>query len=111
MSPSMRKPALDAGIVTADPEPLLAFYRAVAGMELLEPLTLPNIGTIHKLACGESILRVMVPEKAPAADPSESFSALPVNTICSSPVNASRPLSSPRCIPKSVPVSRPDSLS
>lgn len=75
MSARMRKPALDAGIVSGNAEPLLAFYQAVAGMEPLPPLVLPNIGTIHKLACGESILRVMVPEKPPAADASESFSA------------------------------------
>lgn len=75
MAPKMAKPALDAGIVTANAEPLLDFYQAVAGMQPLEPLVLPNIGTIHKLACGESILRVMVPEQPPAADDSESFSA------------------------------------
>lgn len=75
MGSKMAKPALDAGLVSANAEPLLAFYQAVAGMEVLPALTLPNIGTIHKLACGESILRVMVPEKPPAADTSESFSA------------------------------------
>ena len=72
---AMSKPALDVGLVTANADPLLAFYEAVAGMQRLDPLVLPNIGTIHKLACGESILRVMVPEKPPAADPTESFSA------------------------------------
>jgi predicted enzyme related to lactoylglutathione lyase len=75
MGSKMAKPALDAGLVTANAEPLLAFYQAIAGMELQPSLTLPNIGTIHKLACGESILRVMVPEKPPAPDTTESFSA------------------------------------
>ena len=75
MGSKMAKPALDAGLVSANAEPLLAFYQAIAGMELLPALTLPNVGIIHKLACGESILRVMVPEKAPAADATESFSA------------------------------------
>lgn len=71
----MAKPALDVGLVTAEAAPLIAFYAGVAGFEVLEPLELPNIGTIHKLACGESILRIMVPVEAPAKDPSPSFSA------------------------------------
>jgi predicted enzyme related to lactoylglutathione lyase len=72
----MAKPALDVGLVTADAQPLLDFYSGVAGLEILEPLELPNIGTIHKLACGESILRVMVPVEAPQPDESASFSSI-----------------------------------
>ena len=68
MGSRMAKPALDAGIVTPDAEPVLGFYEEVAGMRRLDPLTLPGIGTIHKLACGESVLRVMVPEKPPEPD-------------------------------------------
>ena len=71
----MAKPALDVGLVTADAEPLLAFYAGVVGFDRLEPIELPGIGTIHKLACGESVLRVMVPIEPPASDPSTSFSA------------------------------------
>lgn len=71
----LAKPALDVGLVTANAEPLLDFYVGVAGFERLEPLELPNIGTIHKLAAGQSILRVMVPVDAPTKDPSPSFSA------------------------------------
>ena len=61
----MAKPALDVGLVTANARPLLDFYAGVVGFEILDPLELPNIGTIHKLACGESILRVMVPVGSP----------------------------------------------
>ena len=64
-----------SGEVTADADPLVAFYAGVAGFDVLDPLELPNIGTIHKLACGESILRIMVPVEPPAKDPSASFSA------------------------------------
>lgn len=71
----MAKSALDVGLVTADAQPLLDFYAGVVGLEVLEPLTLPGIGTIHKLGCGESILRVMVPTDSPAPDASASFSA------------------------------------
>ena len=75
MTSPLAKPALDVGIVTRDAEPLLAFYEELGGMSRLEPLTLPGIGVIHKLACGESILRVMVPETAPEPDGAASFSA------------------------------------
>ncbi len=76
MGAKMAKPALDVGLVTADAQPLLDFYSGVAGLEILEPLELPNIGTIHKLACGESILRIMVPVEAPRPDESTSFSSI-----------------------------------
>ncbi|MEE2665011.1 MAG: VOC family protein [Myxococcota bacterium] len=75
MGTRMAKPALDVGLITADATPLLDFYRAVASFELLDPLTIPNVGTIHKLACGESILRVMVPTTPPEPDEAVSFSA------------------------------------
>ena len=74
MGIGLSKPALDAGLVTREAEPLLAFYVEVFGLERLDPLVLPNIGTIHKLAAGESILRVMVPETLPEPDDAESWS-------------------------------------
>jgi predicted enzyme related to lactoylglutathione lyase len=72
----MAKPALDVGLITANAQPLLDFYAGVAGLEILDPLELPGIGTIHKLACGESILRVMVPSEAPTPDTSATFSSM-----------------------------------
>ena len=71
----MAKPALDVGLVTAEAEPLLAFYQAVVGLERLDPIATPNIGTIHRLGCGESILRVMVPTTPPEPDDAARFSA------------------------------------
>ena len=53
MGAKMTKPALDVGLVTANAQPLLDFYEGVAGFKILDPLELPNIGTIHKMACGE----------------------------------------------------------
>ena len=74
MGTRMAKPALDVGLVTANAAPLLDFYCEVVGFERLDPLEIPNIGTIHKLACGESILRVMVPATAPVQDDTAKFS-------------------------------------
>ncbi len=75
MGTRMAKPALDVGLVTTNAAPLLDFYCEVVGFERLDPLEIPNIGTIHKLACGESILRVMVPAIAPVKDDTAKFSA------------------------------------
>ncbi len=74
MGTRMAKGALDVGLVTDDAAPLLRFYREVAGLEELAPLEIPNIGTIHKLACGESVLRIMVPANAPQRRSGEGFS-------------------------------------
>ena len=75
MGSKMAKPALDVGLVSSDAEKLLRFYEGVAGFERQPPITLPNIGTIHRLACGHSILRVLVPTTAPEPDRAASFSA------------------------------------
>lgn len=75
MGSKMAKPALDVGLVSRDAERLLRFYEAVAGMERQPPISLPNIGTIHRLACGRSILRVLVPVNPPEPDGATSFSA------------------------------------
>jgi predicted enzyme related to lactoylglutathione lyase len=76
MGTRLAKPALDPGIVSRDPEPLIAFYVNVFGLERLDPLTIHSVGTIHKLAAGESILRIMQPESAPQpGDPAKDWAA------------------------------------
>ena len=74
MGARMAKPAIDVGIVTTEAEPLLAYYRGVFGFESMPGLDIPGVGRIHKLACGESVLRVMVPETTPEADTAASWS-------------------------------------
>lgn len=72
----MAKPALDVALVTADAQPLIDFHEGVVRLKILAPLELPAIGTSHKVACCESLLRVMVPSEAPAKDAFTSFSAI-----------------------------------
>ena len=71
----LAKPALDPGLVSRDATPLLTFYRDVFGMEPLDPIAIPGVGTIHKLAAGESILRILVPEAAPEPDDAKTWSS------------------------------------
>lgn len=65
MGIELSKPALDVGIVTADTERMLAFYRDVLGFDPLEPVVFPGFGSIQRLAVGQSILRLFAPDKAP----------------------------------------------
>jgi lactoylglutathione lyase len=53
---------LGVGIVSATPEPLLAFYGDCLGFESLRPIALPGQGTVHRFRAGGSILRVFEPE-------------------------------------------------
>jgi predicted enzyme related to lactoylglutathione lyase len=75
MGTKMAKPALDVGLVTKDAERLIRFYEGVAGFERQPALTFPGVATIHKLGCGHSILRIMVPVTPPEPDGAASFSA------------------------------------
>ena len=68
MGTQLAKAAIDAGLVSANPEPLVRFYENVFGLERLDPLEIPGVGTIHKLAAGESLLRVMQPASVPERD-------------------------------------------
>jgi catechol 2,3-dioxygenase-like lactoylglutathione lyase family enzyme len=67
MGVELSKPALDVGIVAANFEQMMIFYRDVLGFVAEEPRVFPELGTIHRLAVGESILRLFNPEKAPPA--------------------------------------------
>lgn len=68
MSEIMAKPALDVGIVSRNAGPVLSFYCKAFGFEELPRIEIPGVGVIHKLGCGQSVLKVFVPEKQPEAD-------------------------------------------
>lgn len=76
MTSRLAKPAIDVGIVSADAGPLLDFYQAAFGFERLEPVEIPGVGTVHKLAAGHSVLRIMVPAQPPRTSSEADFSAM-----------------------------------
>lgn len=55
-------PALDVGIVTNALEEQLRFYSCMLGLSKAGEVAIPGVGTIHRLAAGASVLRLMVPE-------------------------------------------------
>jgi catechol 2,3-dioxygenase-like lactoylglutathione lyase family enzyme len=66
-------PALDVGIVTSALSDQVRFYSQLLGFPSAGEVEIPGVGTIHRLAAGSSILRLMVPENAPAKAPDAGF--------------------------------------
>jgi catechol 2,3-dioxygenase-like lactoylglutathione lyase family enzyme len=65
MTARLAKPALDAGIVTTDGDVALRFYRDLLGFPEDGEVPFPGVGVVKRLKCGDSILRILVLEKAP----------------------------------------------
>jgi glyoxylase I family protein len=69
MGVELSKAAIDLGVVTANPEPMVAFYRDVLGF-VEEPSTaFPMGGTMYRLWCGESLIKIVAPDPAPEQTP------------------------------------------
>ena len=69
MGVELSKSAIDLGIVTRNGDAMVHFYRDVLGF-VEEPSTpFPMGGTMHRLWCGESLIKIVVPDPAPSASP------------------------------------------
>lgn len=66
MAAQLTKKALDLGIITTNGPAMLAFYRDLLGLPFLREMPMPGGGLMHQLACGESVLKVVVVEKVAA---------------------------------------------
>jgi lactoylglutathione lyase len=62
----LTKPVLDAGLVTADGDAALRFYRDLLGLPEDGEVQFPGLGRVKRLKCGNSTLRILILEKAPA---------------------------------------------
>ena len=58
---------IDLGIVVTDAEASLAFYRDALGFAVVGSNPLPGGGTMHRLTCGASALKLCAPATAPGA--------------------------------------------
>jgi catechol 2,3-dioxygenase-like lactoylglutathione lyase family enzyme len=63
----LTKGAIDLGIIVKDGPAAIGFYRDVLGFKHEGDMPVPGIGTMHRLLCGDSLIKVVVPEKAPPA--------------------------------------------
>lgn len=76
MQAELTVPALDLGVVTADAERSLAFYRDTLGLVPDGQVAFPGLGVLHRLRCGHSAVKILALEAEPAARaPAGGFAA------------------------------------
>lgn len=67
MTIKLTKAAIDLGIVTTDPQRLLAFYRDTLGFKMAGEMPMPDDGQMYLLQCGSSTIKIVVNGKKPKA--------------------------------------------
>ena len=66
MGLELAKDAIDLGIITRDAAPMVAFYRDLLGFTDEGQMPVPGIGTMYRLRCGSSLIKIT--EADPKAD-------------------------------------------
>ncbi len=71
MELQLTQTAIDLGIVITDSEASLAFYRDLLGMthEADVPMPLGGGGTMHRLRCGQTLIKLVKYNEVPEARP------------------------------------------
>lgn len=69
MTAELSKNAIDLGIVTRDGPAALRFYRDTLGFRQEPDTPFPMGGTMHRLWCGDSLIKLVVPDEMPQARP------------------------------------------
>lgn len=69
MAVELSKDAIDLGIVTRNPEAMVAFYRDLLGFREEPSTPFPMGGVMHRLWCGDSLIKIVAPEPAPEQNP------------------------------------------
>lgn len=67
MGIALGKTSIDLGIVTTNGDAMLAFYRDVIGLKVQGQMPMPGGGTMHRLLCGDSLIKLVVVASTPAA--------------------------------------------
>jgi catechol 2,3-dioxygenase-like lactoylglutathione lyase family enzyme len=62
----LKKSAIDLGIVTTNGPAMLAFYRDTLGLKYLREMPMPGGGLMHQLACGDTVIKLVVLESTAA---------------------------------------------
>jgi len=68
MALTISKPAIDIGIITKQPEQMMAFYHELLGLPLEATIPMPGGGTMRRLKVGESIVKIIDTDPEPPAD-------------------------------------------
>ena len=64
----LKKSAIDLGIVTNQPDAMLEFYRDLLGFSYEGSLDMPGGATMHRLLCGDSLIKIVQHQKPPPAE-------------------------------------------
>ena len=67
MAIEVSKDSIDIGIIVRDSEAALKFYRDTLGFEHVADTPTGNGGTMHRLMCGTSMVKLVSPGEVPAA--------------------------------------------
>lgn len=60
------KDSIDLGIVVCDAEKSLAFYRDLLGFEMQGTMPMPGGGTMYRLSCGTTTLKLVHTDPSPS---------------------------------------------
>jgi glyoxylase I family protein len=63
----LTKDSIDLGIIVSNVDASLAFYRDTLGLTLVGETPLPGGGVMHRLMCGTSLIKLVVPASPPPA--------------------------------------------
>jgi len=61
MTIQLTKDSIDLGIVTRNPDAMLAFYRDTLGFEFQGEMPMPGGGNMLRLMCGTSLIKIVTP--------------------------------------------------
>ena len=67
MTMKITKDSIDLGIVVSDGDKALAFYRDTLGLEPAGEMPMGGGSVMHRLTCGTSTIKIVVPGKTPPA--------------------------------------------
>lgn len=67
MGVALTKAGIDLGIITGQPAQMLGFYRDVLGFRQEPDTPFPGGGVMHRVWCGDSLIKLVAPAKQPDA--------------------------------------------
>lgn len=67
MALKLTKDSIDLGIITCEPEKMLAFYRDLLGFEPKGEMPMAKGGHMYRLQCGTSMIKIVVNGRPPEA--------------------------------------------
>ena len=68
MTLTITRPAIDIGIITRQPDLMMAFYQELLGLPLEATIPMPGGGTMRRLKVGDSVVKIIDTDPEPPTD-------------------------------------------